>query len=151
MAVITGKDGNVAINTDGSATEPTSWDNVLQITSWSISIEADTLEFTSFDSGGWKENKGSLLSWSGSIEGFADSVGTNPLNDIVPGATIWVQLDEGGTGSGQYTGQAVVTAKNVESSTAELVSVSLDVTGTGVLDISGTVPTTTTTTTTPAS
>ena len=142
MAVITGKDGNVAIQTDASGENPgVTWENVLQITSWSISIEADTLEFTSFDSGGWKENKGSLLSWSGSIEGFADSSSANPLNDIVAGETIWVQLDEGGAGSGRYYGKAVVTSKNVSSSTAELVSVSLDVTGTGELDMDGTVPT----------
>ena len=57
MAVITGKDGSVAVDST----------NVSQITSWSISIEADTLEFTNFDSAGWKENKGSLKSWSGSI------------------------------------------------------------------------------------
>lgn len=133
MAVITGKDGNVAVDTDTAADGTPTYVNVLQITSWSISIEADTLEFTSFDSGGWKENKGSLKSWSGSIEGFADSTSTAKLNDIETGDTIWIQLDEGGTGSGRYSGLAVVTAKNVESSTAELVSVSFDVTGTGQL------------------
>ena len=120
MAVITGKDGSVAVDST----------NVSQITSWSISIEADTLEFTNFDSAGWKENKGSLKSWSGSIEGFADTAQTATL---AVGDTVTLTLVEGGTGSSTYTGDAVVTSKSVDSSTAELVSVSFDFTGTGTL------------------
>jgi hypothetical protein len=120
MAVITGKDGSVAVDST----------NVSQITSWSISIEADTLEFTNFDSAGWKENKGSLKSWSGSIEGFADTAQTATL---AVGDTVALTLVEGGSGSSTYTGDAVVTSKSVDSSTAELVSVSFDFTGTGTL------------------
>jgi hypothetical protein len=120
MAVITGKDGSVSV----------AGNNVSQITSWSISIEADTLEFTNFDSQGWKENAGSLKSWSGTIEGFVDTAQTATLNC---GATVEVILVEGGSGSTTYTGDAVITAKNIESSTAELVTISIDVTGTGTL------------------
>lgn len=120
MAVITGKDGSVSVDAT----------NVTLVTSWSISIEADTLEFTSFDSAGWKENKGSLKSWSGSLEGFADTAQAATVN---VGDTVDIILVEGGTGSKTYTGEAVVTAKNVEASTAELVTTSFDVTGTGTL------------------
>jgi predicted secreted protein len=120
MAVITGKDGSVSVDTT----------NVSLITSWSITIEADTLEFTSFDSAGWKQNKGSLLSWNGSLEGFADTAQTATVN---VGDTVDIVLVEGGTGSKTYTGEAVVTSKNVEASTAELVTVTFDVTGTGEL------------------
>jgi predicted secreted protein len=124
MAVITGKDGSVAVGSAGSEV------NVSQVTSWSISIEADTLEFTNFDSAGWKENKGSLKSWSGSLEGFADTAQTATL-DL--GSTVSVVLVEGGSGSKTYTGEAVITSKNVSSSTAELVTLSIDITGTGEL------------------
>ena len=124
MAVITGKDGSVAVGSAGSEV------NVSQVTSWSISIEADTLEFTNFDSSGWKENKGSLKSWSGSLEGIADTAQTATL-DL--GSTVSVVLVEGGSGSKTYTGEAVITSKNVESSTAELVTLSIDITGTGEL------------------
>lgn len=120
MAVITGKDGSVAVDTD----------NVTLITSWSISIEADTLEFTNFGSGGWKENMGSLKSWSGSIEGFADTAQNATL---AVGTTVSVVLVEGGTGSSTYTGNAIVTSKSVDASTAELVTVSFDFTGSGTL------------------
>lgn len=124
MAVITGKDGSVAVGSSGSEV------NVTKITSWSISIEADTLEFTNFGSGGWKENMGSLKSWSGSIEGFADTAQTAT---IAVGATVSVVLVEGGSGSSTYTGDAIVTSKSVDSSTAELVSISFDFTGSGQL------------------
>ena len=124
MAVITGKDGSVAVGPEGAEV------NVTKITSWSISIEADTLEFTNFGSQGWKENMGSLKSWSGSIEGFADTAQTAT---IAVGTTVSVVLVEGGAGSGTYTGDAIVTSKSVDSSTAELVSISFDFTGSGQL------------------
>ena len=124
MAVITGKDGSVAVGSEGSEV------NVTKITSWSISIEADTLEFTNFGSGGWKENMGSLKSWSGSIEGFADTAQTATL---AVGTTVSVVLVEGGTGSGTYTGDAIVTSKSVDAATADLVTVSFDFTGSGTL------------------
>ena len=120
MAVITGKDGSVAVDST----------NVTLITSWSISIEADTLEYTNFGSAGWKENMGSLKSWSGSIEGFAD---TAQAATIAVGTEITVVLVEGGTGSTTYTGDAIVTSKSVDASTAELVTVSFDLTGSGHL------------------
>jgi hypothetical protein len=124
MAVITGKDGSVAVGPEGAEV------NVTKITSWSISIEADTLEFTNFGSQGWKENMGSLKSWSGSIEGFADTAQTAT---IAVGTTVSVVLVEGGAGSSTYTGDAIVTSKSVDSSTAELVSISFDFTGSGQL------------------
>jgi len=120
MAVITGKDGSVAVDST----------NVTLITSWSISIEADTLEYTNFGSAGWKENMGSLKSWSGSIEGFAD---TAQAATIAVGTEITVVLVEGGAGSTTYTGDAIVTSKSVDASTAELVTVSFDLTGSGTL------------------
>jgi len=124
MAVITGKDGSVAVGSLGAEV------NVTKITSWSISIEADTLEFTNFGSGGWKENMGSLKSWSGSIEGFADTAQTATL---AVGTTVSVVLVEGGTGSSTYTGDAIVTSQSVDAATADLVTVSFDFTGSGSL------------------
>ena len=117
MAVITGKDGSVSVGTT----------NVTQISSWSISIEADTLEYTSFDSGGWKDMMGSLKSWSGSCEGFA---GGNDSKLLAVGTEVQLVLVEG-TGGTTYTGNAIVTSKSVDASTAELVTVSFDFTGSG--------------------
>ena len=117
MAVITGKDGSVSVGAT----------NVTQISSWSISIEADTLEYTSFDSGGWKDMMGSLKSWSGSCEGFA---GGNDSTLLAVGTEVQLVLVEG-TGGTTYTGNAIVTSKSVDASTAELVTVSFDFTGSG--------------------
>ena len=120
MAVITGKDGSVSVDAV----------NVSTVSSWSVSIEADTLEYTSFDSGGWKDMMGSLKSWSGSIEGFAD---TTQTASIAVGDEVTLVLVEGGSGSKTYTGSAIVTSKSVDASTAELVTVSFDFTGSGIL------------------
>lgn len=120
MAVITGKDGSVSVDAV----------NVSTVSSWSVSIEADTLEYTSFDSGGWKDMMGSLKSWSGSIEGFAD---TTQTASITVGDEVTLVLVEGGSGSKTYTGSAIVTSKSVDASTAELVTVSFDFTGSGIL------------------
>lgn len=121
MAVIRGKDGSVLYRTSSGVAS-----NVTQITSWSVSLESDTLEFTSFDSGGWKENMGSLKSWSGSLEGFEESTGSV----LDAGSTIMLQLSDG---TNFYYGEAVVSSKSVDASTAELVTVSYDFTGTGSL------------------
>ena len=120
MAVITGKDGSVSVDAV----------NVSTVSSWSVSIEADTLEYTSFDSGGWKDMMGSLKSWSGSIEGFAD---TTQTASIAVGDEVTLVLVEGAAGSKTYTGSAIVTSKSVDASTAELVTVSFDFTGSGIL------------------
>ena len=126
MAVITGKDGSVSVDAV----------NVSTVSSWSISIEADTLEYTSFDSGGWKDMMGSLKSWTGSIEGFAD---TTQAATIAVGTEVDVVLVEGGSGSTTYTGSAIVTSKSVDASTAELVTISFDFTGSGSITESTTV------------
>lgn len=116
MSVLVGKDGSVSVG--GS--------NLARISSWSVSVEADTLEYTSFDSGGWKDMMGSLLSWSGSCEGFVDSAAT----PLVVGSTVQLSLSDG---SNTYSGSAVITSMSVDASTAELVTVSYDFTGTGQL------------------
>jgi predicted secreted protein len=127
MGVLVGKDGSVKYKElDASGTPTGSLINVAQITSWSVSVEADTLEYTNFDSQGWKENMGSLKSWSGSLEGFE----LNSGSILSAGDTVELQLYDGHT---TYTGKAVVTSKSVDASTAELVTVSYDFTGTGAL------------------
>ena len=127
MGVLVGKDGSVQYRELDQAGNPTgNVINIAQITSWSVSVEADTLEYTNFDSEGWKENMGSLKSWSGSLEGFE----LNSGSILTAGETVELQLSDGTT---TYTGKAVVTSKSVDASTAELVTVSYDFTGTGAL------------------
>ena len=52
---------------------------------------------------------------------------------LAVGSTVTVVLVEGGTGSTTYTGDAIVTSKSVDASTADLVTVSFDITGSGTM------------------
>jgi len=121
MAILKGKDGTVSL--DGT---PAS--GVVQ--SWSASIETDTLETTSMGTAGWKTFEGSLQSWSGSVDMyFADDDG---IAGYVDGSSITVVLTDGTSGN-TYSGNAIVTSVSVDVAVADLVTMTLDLTGTGQL------------------
>lgn len=117
MALLKGKDGTVAV---GAL-------NVACITSWSVSIEADTLETTCMGNAGFKTYVGSLQSWSGSLEANMDSTD----DTITVGSTVSLTLAIGTDLT--YTGDAVVTALSVDAGVADLVTMSIDFQGTGAL------------------
>lgn len=123
MAILKGKDGTVTL--DGSAVSSA-------VQSWSATIETDTLETTSMGTAGWKTFEGSLQSWNGSVEiYFKDD---QPITGYVDGASVAVVLTDGTSGN-TYTGNAIVTSLTVDVNVAELVTMSLDLTGTGELVI----------------
>jgi len=136
MAILRGRDGTVSLASQ----------SVGEVKSWSISTEADTLETTSMGSGGWKTFIGSLQSWSGSVEVFLDddtavTAGYNTAHDIVSlvtdnttGAAVALVLTDGTSGN-TYTGSAIVTSVSVDVSSADLVTLNLDLTGSGALVI----------------
>ena len=124
MAILKGKDGTVSL-AGGTAS------GVVQ--SWSASIETDTLETTSMGTAGWKTFEGSLQSWSGSVDMyFADD---EVITGYVDGSAIAVVLTDGTSGN-TYTGNAIVTSVSVDVAVADLVTMTLDLTGTGALVIS---------------
>jgi len=131
MAILKGKDGTVTL---GSAT-------LGEVSSWSVSLETETLETTAMGTGGWKTFVGSLQSWSGSIDLFVDS-GLS-LAGLITGADVAVILVDShvalGTSPETYVtgntwgGTAVVTSVSIDVAAADLVTVSLDLTGDGAL------------------
>jgi len=140
MAILKGKDGTVTLGTtlqNGTA----SGGSLVQ--SWSCSIETDTLETTAMGTGGWKTFEGSLQAWTGTVELFfgsnddsisIDNSGTGTdTTGYVNGAAVAVVLTDGGGNT--YTGTAIVTSATVDVSPADLVTLSLDLTGTGALVI----------------
>ena len=138
MAILKGKDGTVTLGTtlqNGGA-------GASLVSSWNCSIETDTLETTALGTGGWKTFEGSLQSWTGTVELMLSDDdeslaydGTNSTTgDYVSGAELAVVLTDGTNGN-TYTGSAIVTSTSVEVSSADLVTVSLDLTGTGALAI----------------
>lgn len=118
--IIKGKDGTVSL-TQGGVTI-----NVACVSSFSVSVEADTLETTCMGNDGFKTFVGSLQSWSGSVDANLDSADA----EIVSGSEIGVVLSDG---TNTWTGSAIVTSKSFEVGVADLVTISLDLQGTGQL------------------
>lgn len=133
MAILKGKDGTVTLA--GTLQNGTASGGTL-VQSWNVSIETDTLETTAMGTGGWKTFEGSLQSWNGTVELFFGTTDESLLSsapDYNTGLAVNVVLTDGGGNT--YTGTAIVTSSSVEVSSADLVTVSLDLTGTGALVI----------------
>ena len=124
MAILKGKDGTVSIG--GTAQG--------QVSSWSVSVEADTLETTAMGTGGWKTFVGSLQSWSGTIEMFATT--TTAMASFITGADVVVVLVDTPSTGNTWTGTAVITSVSIDVSSADLVTLPLDLTGDGELVLS---------------
>jgi hypothetical protein len=135
MAILKGKDGTVSIANVSMG----------EVSSWTVTVEADTLETTAMGSGGWKTFVGSLQSWSGSVEMFVDD--SLAMSGWITGADVAVILvddaradtdpDVVGSQTGNtWTGTAVITSLAVDVGAADLVTVSLDLTGDGELELS---------------
>ena len=135
MAVIKGKDGTVSI---GGV-------NVGRVSNFSLSIEADTLE-TTYMGQSSKRYDGSLKSWTASIEVHATAETTldaasilnaqdflgkneNPHN-MTAGSTVACILSDGNT---SYSGSGIITSISTDVGVADIVTISLDITGNGVL------------------
>jgi hypothetical protein len=121
MAILKGKDGTVSI---GGAAQG-------EVSSWSVSVEADTLETTAMGTGGWKTFVGSLQSWSGTIEMFATT--TTAMASFITGADVVVVLVDTPSTGNTWTGTAVITSVSIDVASADLVTLSLDLTGDGEL------------------
>ena len=127
MAILKGKDGVITAGLN----------NVACISSFSISMEADTLEATCMGHAGWRESEGSLKTWNGTVEAYMDDGLTDSdIPDI--GETIAVALkvtDGAAVAADQvtYSGNAVVTSRNVEVGVEDLVTMTFELTGSGVL------------------
>lgn len=135
MAVIKGKDGTVSI---GGV-------NVGRVANFSLTIEADTLE-TTYMGQGSKRYDGSLKGWTASLEVHAtaetsldgasilnaqDFLGKNENpHNMTAGSAIAIVLSDGNT---SYSGSAIITSVATDVAVAEIVTVSLDVTGNGAL------------------
>lgn len=125
MAILKGKDGVI-----------TSSDiNLGCISSFSITMEADTLEATCMGHQGWRQFEGSLKSWNGTVEAYFDPAHTGlAIPDIGEPITLTLKVTDGaGNDELTYTGSAVVTSRSVEVGVEDLVTMSFDLTGSGPL------------------
>lgn len=125
MAKFAGRGGSVKVGTT----------TVAEIKSWSLELSVDTIDVTSFSSGGWKEIIAGIKEWSGSAEGnwdMTDTQGQKALQDaLLGGTTVTINLYIDSTK--RYSGTAYIKSVSVEAAADDVVSVSFDFEGTGQL------------------
>ena len=112
--------------------------NVAEISNWTMDLDADDIEVTSFDSDGWKEYIAGARGWAGSFEGnFApdDTEGQGALISAwVNSENVELQLDVNEDIS--FSGSAMITL-SMEAAVDDKVSFSCDFQGTGELTPTG--------------
>ena len=119
MPCISGKNG--ALSVDGGTT------NVAQLTSWTITQSAETIE-ASYMGEDWKCVKPGMFSWEGSAEAVFDTTEVYPTI----GAVVNLVAYEA-TGVTTYTGSAIVTSIEVSAGVEDMITASLAFTGDGEL------------------
>jgi hypothetical protein len=122
MPCISGKNG--ALSVDGGTT------NVAQLTSWTITQSAETIE-ASYMGEDWKCVKPGMFSWEGSAEAVFDTTEVYPTI----GAVVNLVAYEA-TGVTTYTGSAIVTSIEVSAGVEDMITASLAFTGDGELTTS---------------
>ena len=119
MACISGKNG--ALSVDGGTT------NVAQLTAWTITQNAETIE-ASYMGADWKCIKPGHSSWEGTAEAIFETT------EVYPTVGTVVQLiayEIAGTTT--YTGDAIVTSIETSVGVEDMITVSLSFTGDGAL------------------
>jgi len=125
---VAGKNGKVVIGE--SATK-----KVVGIKNWSLELSLDTLETTALGDD-WKNYITGLKEWSASSEGDyevpVDAEGQQALQDaFLNGTTVTVKLYVDGTN--YYKGEAYINSLSIEDPVDDVVSISIEFTGTGAL------------------
>lgn len=124
---IAGKNGKVIIGTGTS--------KVVGIKSWSLELSLDTLEITALGDD-WKNYIAGLKEWSASSEGdyevTSDTTGQDALQTAyLAGSTVTVKLYV--DSSNYYTGTAYINSLSIEDPVDDVVTISIEFTGTGAL------------------
>lgn len=125
---VAGKNGKVVIGADASK-------KVVGIKNWSLELSLDTLETTALGDD-WKNYITGLKEWSASSEGDyevpVDAEGQEALQDaFLNGTTVTVKLYV--DGKNYYTGEAYINSLSIEDPVDDVVSISIEFTGTGAL------------------
>ena len=125
---VAGKNGKVVIGTESDQ-------KVVGIKNWSLELSLDTLETTALGDD-WKNYITGLKEWSASSEGDyevpVDTEGQKALQDaFLNGTTVTVKLYVDGTN--YYQGEAYINSLSIEDPVDDVVSISIEFTGTGAL------------------
>lgn len=125
---VAGKNGKVIIGESGNQ-------KVAAIKNWSLELSLETLETTALGDD-WKNYITGLKEWSASSEGDyevpTDTQGQAALQEAyLAGTTVTVKLYVDGTN--YYQGTAYISSLSIEDPVDDVVSISLELTGTGEL------------------
>lgn len=129
---IAGKSGKVTIGDSTTAA------TVVGIKNWSLELSLETLETTALGDD-WKNYITGLKEWTASSEGdyeiHTDTAGQQALQDAyLDGTTVSLKLYIDSTH--YYSGTAFISSLSVEDPVDDVVSVSIEFTGTGALTFS---------------
>jgi hypothetical protein len=119
MACISGKNG--ALSVDGGST------NVAQLTAWTITQNAETIE-ASYMGADWKCIKPGMASWEGTAEAIFDTTEVYP---VIGAVVDLVAYEIAGTTT--YSGSAIVTSVETSVGVEDMITASLSFTGDGAL------------------
>ena len=125
---VAGKNGKVVVGASASK-------KVVGIKNWSLELSLDTLETTALGDD-WKNYITGLKEWSASSEGDyevpVDTEGQKALQDaFLNCTTVMVKLYVDGTN--YYQGEAYINSLSIEDPVDDVVSISIEFTGTGAL------------------
>ena len=125
---VAGKNGKVVVGASASK-------KVVGIKNWSLELSLDTLETTALGDD-WKNYITGLKEWSASSEGDyevpVDTEGQKALQAaFLNGTTVTVKLYVDGTN--YYQGEAYINSLSIEDPVDDVVSISIEFTGTGAL------------------
>ena len=125
---VAGKNGKVVVGNSSST-------KVVGIKNWSLELSLETLETTALGDD-WKKYITGLKEWTASSEGDyevpTDTTGQKALQTAyLNGDTVVVKLYV--DGSNYYTGEAYISSLSIEDPVDDVVSISIEFTGTGAL------------------
>ena len=132
MSAIVGIDAKIEMSTDGGTT----WTEMPQRNSFSISINVDTAEYKPFvasPADAWVTNARTWMNWSGSMDGYYDDADDTIFDTVVAGQTVKLRFYVSRASNKVWVGDAILTSISHDTSSEDFATLSVDFAGQGAL------------------
>ena len=123
MAEIAGYGGGMAWGTDMIS------DDTHNVSSWSLTLEADLPEVTTFTDAGWRTYIKGLKGWTASVEAFVDGTNEVTVAEVGSDATLALYVNA----TKYYSGTAFLRSFNPTVNVDGVATQTLEFTGSGSL------------------